>query len=764
MKNLNILINCGINLNIFSIHILQMNKISQDNKMTFFEEFNVKKVEYLFSQNIYDLTKYNDVCGDKTEIIKLGNKLKSIFEDLLVNAMKSDNTGIIERKYFKKSHREYVKGHGIQQLPKVHRDFIMNEGMYDYDMKNAHPKLLYYLCKTNDLPCSKLKMYVNDREQILEDANITKTEFLTFMNRDKLPPVSSTDSFIRLILEEIQKNKKRLVEIYKNIISLDHTSFDDDKPKKEQGKNPISSKMCNILMYYENKLLQKIIEKYPTSCSVPMYDGFISREELDIEELNKITEEYDIEWCIKPFESPYTYDDEYEVPCIYEIEKKKFEKDYYYITSQDCYITKIHNGDFITMTQTAIRNQFENIRIRHANAPKNGDGTTNFFNVWLKDTKRQSYLSQDFIPYNDIKETPENVFNRFDGFKSERTEYIEDDIAWFDNYLNNVYKNEEIRNYIKKYLAHIVQKPNENSKVAMVLKGVEGSGKDTLVDIISSLIGSKYVTRGKGMDDLFGNYNSIVSDKMVCCMNEVQGKDGLKYLEDLKEFVTSETMQIREKFVSSRTKKQIMRLFILSNNYAPVNVSPTDRRFLILETNMNMCSGEYGEWWSTLHNDFIGNDDVMNKLYSYLMDYDISNFNPKNDKPQTDTQNYLATRNISAPFLWIYKYIEMYKQDEMNEPFYMKQSELNRKSILVSKLVLDRQIEIRKSDIRKSMDKHNCIFQRKNKLIDGMPHMCWIGGTNQEVIDHFKKFDFKMYDENALDWNNLFENTEYTHD
>ena len=96
--------------------------------------------------------------------------------------------------------------------------------------------------------------------------------------------------------------------------------------------------------------------------------------------------------------------------------------------------------------------------------------------------------------------------------------------------------------------------------------------------------------------------------------------------------------------------------------------------------------------------------------------------------------------------------------------FRSKQSELNRKSILVSKLVLDRQIEIRKSDIRKSMDKHNCIFQRKNKLIDGMPHMCWIGGTNQEVIDHFKKFDFKMYDENALDWNNLFENTEYTHD
>ena len=54
-----------------------MNKISQDNKMTFFEEFNKKNVEYLYSLDKYQLTQYNDIA-DEFERIKLSKKLKSI--------------------------------------------------------------------------------------------------------------------------------------------------------------------------------------------------------------------------------------------------------------------------------------------------------------------------------------------------------------------------------------------------------------------------------------------------------------------------------------------------------------------------------------------------------------------------------------------------------------------------------------------------------------------------------------------------------------
>lgn len=724
-------------------------------KLKYSEEFNKKNVEYLYSLDKFKLTQYNDV-EDEFERNKLSKKLKNILEDLLIKMKDSDNNtniGVIERQYKYSSHRAYVKENGIQQLSKVHRDFVIRDGMYDYDMKNAHPSILYYLCKTNELPCKMIKLYIDERESLLEDAGIEKKDFLSMMNRDKLPPAKTTAPTIRVILEEIQNNKKKLVEKYKGIISKDYLKNEEFKPKKDRGKNNLSSKMSNIFMYFENRILNSVLDVYPTACSIPMYDGFVSRQELDIEELNEITKDYYIEWSLKPFESPYEYDDDYELPSIYEYEKDKFEKTFSYITTQGCFVKKLKDGSFETMTYEHVVRDHQNVRITNENGQ-----LENFVTAWIKDKKRKDFEQQSFLPYSEVNETSSEIFNLFKGFKSKRTEYNEDEVKWFDEYLNKVYKTDEIRKYIKSFLAHIIQKPNENPKIAIVLKGIEGTGKDSLLDIISGLIGSDLLCRGKGMDNLFGPYNSIVSNKLIIGMNEVQGKDGMKHIEDLKEFITSDELQIREKYISSRNRPQNFRLFILSNGYSPIVFSPTDRRFFIVETNMEMANKEHFEYWKDLHKNKIGNDEMMNKLFTYLLDYDISDFSPKRDKPDTETQNFLATRNISAPLLWIYKYIKNHVDDtKLDEPFVMKQSDLNVKAGLISKLVLDRREEIRKGDIRKVMDKHNCIFTRKAKKINDSSTMCWIADSNKKVLDHLERFDFKMYDDNALDWNNLYD-------
>lgn len=720
--------------------------------LEFTEQVNIEKVKYLISLSDYELVEYNDIDKENySEVKKYSKIFKAILINILTMCERDDNgIGYVERKYKSKSHRYYVENKGVQQLSKYHRDFIISEGCFDYDMKNAHPTLLYYLCKTNDLPCKMLKLYIDDRETILSEGGIEKTDFLCMMNRDRLPPVKTTDATIRLILDEILKNKKKLIEIYKNIISKDWIREEQFKPKKDRGKNPISSKMCNILMYFENMLLQKVFEKYGHYCSIPMYDGFISTRQIEIENLNEITKDYGIQWAYKPFNTPYEYHNDYEMEIIYDIEKNEFENKYFYITSQNCFKVLMSDGTYETISKKNVEDACENKQVRN----HKGD-LENFVKVWMRDIKRKDYESQKFLPYTEINDTPENIFNEFEGFKSKRVEYTEDDIKWFDEYLNKVYKKPEIIEYLKCYIADILQNPKRNPKVCIVIKGIEGTGKDSLIDIISSLVGSRYMNRSKGMDDLFGSWNSIVANKLVVCMNEVQGKDGITFLEDLKEFITQDELQIREKFVSSRIIKQLYRLLVLSNNYAPINISPTDRRFLVVETCMQMSKEDYVEWWGDLHSN-IQNIEVMNKLFSYLIDLDISNWSPKRDKPKTDSQNFLATRNISAPLLYIHKYITENCKDRMEQPFKMKQSHLNKMSVKVSKLVLDREKEIRKMDIRKTMDKHNCIFSiQKPSAFDYCS--CWVAKSNQAVIDHLNQFDFKMYDDNALDWNNMGE-------
>lgn len=728
--------------------------------LEFIEQVNIEKVKYLISLNNWELVQYNDIDHENNKEVKyFANRYKAILIDILImceSTQKQDDNGVgfIKRKYNQKSHRYYVESSGIQQLSRHHRDFIIRDNCFDYDMKNAFPSLLYYLCKTNNLPCKMLKLYIDDRESILSEGGIEKIDFLSMMNKDKLPPAKTTDPTIRLILDEILKNKKKLIDIYKNIISKDWSSEEQTKPKKERGKNMISSKMCNILMYYENMLLQKVFEKYGDYCSIPMYDGFISTNKIEIEDLNEITKEYGVEWAYKPFHTPYVYNSDYEMEQIYEIEKKEFEKKYFYITSQNCFKVLMSDGSYETICKKNVEDVCENIRVRN----HKGD-LDNFLKVWMKDRKRQEYESQQFLPYTENNDTPDNIFNSFEGFKSKRVDYTEDDIKWFDDYLKKVFKKTEIIEYLKYYIADILQNPKKNPKVCIVLKGVEGTGKDSLIDIISALVGSLYMNRSKGMDDLFGTWNNIVSNKLVICMNEVQGKDGITFLEDLKEFITQDELQVREKFVSARTIRQLYRLIVLSNNYAPINISPTDRRFLVVETSMEMAREENIVWWEDLHENYIQNIEVMNKLFSYLIDLDISKWNAKQNKPKTDSQNFLATRNISPPLLYIHKYINNNCIGKMEEPFIMKQSHLNEMSVRVSKKVLDRRDEIRKMDIRKTMDKHNCIFSREKSSVFNYCS-CWVAKSNQAVLDHLNSFDFKMYDDNALDWNNMFEDGE----
>ena len=68
---------------------------------------------------------------------------------------------------------------------------------------------------------------------------------------------------------------------------------------------------CSIVFYYENKILQECISRY--KCIVPKYDGFLTDQDINIEDLNKISAEYNIKWDKKYAETPInatTYDED----------------------------------------------------------------------------------------------------------------------------------------------------------------------------------------------------------------------------------------------------------------------------------------------------------------------------------------------------------------------------------------------------------------------------------------------------------------------
>ena len=307
---------------------------------------------------------------------------------------------------------------------------------------------------------------------------------------------------------------------------------------------------------------------------------------------------------------------------------------------------------------------------------------TEFFPYWLEDPNRLTYKEVKFVPRLEYNE---EIFNSFKGFNydNEKIKYEEEPevvkvfkehLALLTNYEDNSVE------YLMNYIAHLLQKPWELPKTAIIFKSKQGFGKDTIVDFIQNLIGKQHILRTAEMDDIFGTYNVGIRDKLVLQMNEVEGKDGFSNKEKIKNFITEENTIIREKYISQYDQINYMRLFILSNNLNPIEISPDDRRFTVFKAHHKKPTKKY---FDTLHDDYRKNPEQMQILFNYLMSLDISKFDPRNDRPITEAYKTMQEHNQNP----IYKFLhDNFINDDWKEnfdPMFECKKRKNKEEILV---------------------------------------------------------------------------------
>jgi len=166
------------------------------------------------------------------------------------------NNGTTVRKYFyskdmKSIGRRYASG-GIPGLMREVRGFLMQDVSTDLDMKNAHPVILKYLCKKDDISCPHLVNYVENRETILcnfdgmsrEDA---KEVYLKAINKDSVTRSIKYDDF--------RNFDKEMKTIQKALTALPQYQVICNTMPADRKHNKLGSKLNRILVTYENDIL-----------------------------------------------------------------------------------------------------------------------------------------------------------------------------------------------------------------------------------------------------------------------------------------------------------------------------------------------------------------------------------------------------------------------------------------------------------------------------------------------------------------------------
>ena len=580
--------------------------------------------------------------------------------------------GAVKRTYAYSKHnkmgRRYVQGGiGLQTMQSKLRNYLCGTIYYDLDMVNCHPRLLAWVCKEHDIVCPLLDQYVAKRDDCLKSHEVTKLDMLIVMNTDEIKE-KRKNPYLTAFAYEQQTIKKELCA--KMDLKLD------------KGNNPMSSAMSRMLCKMENQILGEAMEFFKNGygSDVPMFDGWyiqksvFNNDDAQMKQgLKKLNDSMDetfngyVQFVCKSTDTGVELPESKGFQEYADV-KEKFEETYFQTMYPFCFWKSVLNSDgMVEYRQLRIGEfQIECKQFPIIDYKGNGDQfETDIFERWICDTTRRKYECTDFFPYGKYTKCPSHVFNTFNGFlitkKPVPCDYREVDIGDFCTLVRNLCGNDlKMTEYMIKYIAQMFQHPDVVTEIIVVFKSWPGCGKDSLVRTLQALMGTRHVATTGDPQHLFGNFNGILENKIAMFMNELQGRHGIEYEENMKCLSTSQHNIINNKHDKTITQKNCVRLFINSNaNGGGVNIQANDRRYVVCQSTTDLVirqadkekSRKAEEYWDRYYKN-LQDYNWQRSLYEFLMSRDLTDFDPRKT-PKSELREAMREKNIPALHLYM---------------------------------------------------------------------------------------------------------------
>jgi hypothetical protein len=613
-----------------------------------------------------------------------------------------------------------IKGLSLGSIKREIRHILSNENYVDIDIVNAHPSIIEQICITNNINCIYLTKYIKDRNNILQTImkiyNVNKEQakelFIRIMYGGTFESWAKDNDINEKPIKYITDFMSEFNNIT-NIIIKFNNELDGCVRKYKESNNEKYQKGCSLSYYaqeYERRILEIVFnylveKKYiiDNNC-VLCFDGImIPKDNYRIEILSELSNEvYDKIGFNLIFENKEMDKTLYNELLIEINNKNKIDIDQskleyldeeYFISLPSYNAKKVYWEYFCCkiilpephyiITQNNI-NQKKYIDIindknlissfRHLVYESEKDGEIKeeeFIKKWIKDKNIRHYERIEFNPINASKIIQDNRFyNLFEGWntainifydktKSELAlkSFKELGIALCND-------NESYFNYLMKFFAHMIQKPNERIPIAFIIKGKQGSGKNVFLNAICNILDRKNFIVSSNSNDFFGTYAEGFYHKLLVNLNECEGRDNFQYEGKIKSFITEDTLTINPKFVRPTTINNYARLIIFTNkaNPVPIDVKSIDRRFVVYETsNKYLDHKKYNnDFWKILVEQF-NKLQFIACLYDYLNTIDISNWNFKNERPITPAYLEMCRLYIPIEAIYFESFIEQKK-------------------------------------------------------------------------------------------------------
>lgn len=259
-----------------------------------------------------------------------------------------------------------------------------------------------------------------------------------------------------------------------------------------------------------------------------------------------------------------------------------------------------------------------------------------FVDAWFCSHLRQRYDKLNFKP-NQICAT--NIYNTFTGFMYDTPSkaYNYEKIKPLIDHIRLICNDNKVFDFVMQWWANIRQKPQEKTKVAVVLySDTQGTGKNTTVDIIASIF--KGYTASITESDIGKKFNKKFESKLFIWGDEISGNS--KHDSDALKTLISQTIQNIEPKGKDEYEVDDYANYIFTTNHSiAFRIDDKDRRMLLINCLEIIQQPEY---YANIYR-LLDDSETVYELDKYISTFDASKFLPRN-LPMTELkkQNTLA--------------------------------------------------------------------------------------------------------------------------
>lgn len=566
------------------------------------------------------------------------------------------------------------------------RSSLFSDTEYDIDIKSAHFQIM--INEVNSYASlDKLQELINNREDFFKSFYI-KQDAINIYNNDNKTDYTKKDIIKKLLtrilygglidnwykefnftsddvvipewFNEVNNEIKQGIKIIKatnhdllkdiknELVKKEKDEWDlKQQNRKDKRKKPIPFDVDSyniplpriLAMFFQDKesiimdnVYDFIKKTYNIRPTAYCYDGlqFLKTDITDVNEfIESVNKSTNVVFEVKPFHDCLSNCQEYKESCYFDYnEFITFSTEQEQIDYFNKYYFKIHslNGMCYINDKGSLCN-IKNELSHFANI-------SDFWDSIKKTNKINIYYSCAMYPNNDL--LPDKVYNLWKGFEIEK--YKCDELVDINIILEHFKVvanfNDEVYEYLLNYFAHLIKKPHIKTGVCLLIQGLQGTGKTTLVEILlKKIMGKRYVYDTADIDKIVGKFNSSIAGKLMVVLNEASGKDTKDVVDKIKDIITRTDATIELKGVDAFEVEDYCNYCFTTNNIKPVCITSDDRRFQVIE-----CSDKYKQDTIYFNNLYAALNDpkVIYSCYKFFMDRDISKFHPERDRVVTE--------------------------------------------------------------------------------------------------------------------------------